>query len=133
MTEGPLERDDVLADALRAAAGEPAHTDTDWDALRSAIARRAAPELARRRRPRRARIFIPATLAASFVLFALFTRLPERTPETGDDGATIAAAPVTIDDILDANVSDRQFRALLFGAAEADALLLMAASEAELP
>lgn len=132
MTEGPLERDDVLTDALRAAAEDPTHHDVDWDGLRRAIAQRAAPELARRRKPRRARIVIPATLAASFVLFALVTQVWQRGASV-DDGATLAAAPLTIDDIFDADVSDRQFRALLFGAAEADALLLMAASDRELP
>jgi hypothetical protein len=131
MTHEPAERDATLGRALRDVAADPGQA-ADWPGLRRAITRHATPELARRRaRHRRMRIVIPAALAASAALLLLVSRAPG--PAGGSapvDGlAAVTAGPITIDELLDANVSDGQFRALLFGATEADDLLLIAAED----
>jgi hypothetical protein len=132
MTHDPLERDATLEKAFRGVAGDSTDAGVDWIELRRAINQRAAAELKRRRaRYRRLRVVIPATLAASFVLFLLTSRMPERTG--GDAGnerpASTASSQSAIDELLDADISDGQFRALLFGATEADDLLLIAAED----
>jgi hypothetical protein len=132
MTHESLERDAELGAALDGVALDADNERVDWNALRRSVHERAASELARRRtRYRRMRLVIPAALAASFALFLLMPRGPGPTQVSGPGGptATPAAVPVTIDELLDADVTDGQFRALLFGATEADDLLLIAAEE----
>ena len=87
----------------------------------------AAAELANRRVAARMRIALPATIAAGFALFVLVARAPEQGATPAMQGT--AAGDLTIEEIFDDNVSDGQFRALLSGADEADALLLIAAAE----
>lgn len=132
MTHEPLERDPALERALRSVAADPERVPVDWAGLRGTIGGQAAAELARRRaRQRWMRVAIPAALAASIALLVVVSRAPEQ--RVGNAGlgraATATAGTVTVDELLDADVSDRQFRALLFGASEADDLLMIAAEE----
>jgi hypothetical protein len=132
MTQEPLDRDTALGEALDGIAADPGRERVDWAGLRRSVHERAASELARRRaRYRRMRLAIPAAVAASFALFLLVPRAPEQTNLSGPAGPAVSttAGQVTIDELLDADVSDGQFRALLFGATEADDLLLIAAQE----
>ena len=122
-----VERDAELAAALRDGTGDQAN-GVDWTRLRAAINAGAAAELARRRRRQRARTFaIPASIAAGFALFVLVVRAPEQglTPSFQSS----AAGDLSIEELLDADVSDRQFRALVSGADEANELLSIAAEE----
>lgn len=130
MTDEPLEPDSALRDALIDAAGDPRDAQPNWTELRHAINTRAAAELGRRRvQRRRTRFVIPASLAAGVALFMLVSRLPDRTvaPSVRDTGV----AQVSIDDLLDANVTDGQFRALVSGASDANDLLSIAAGESQ--
>jgi hypothetical protein len=133
MTHERLERDSTIGTALRSVAADPGRVPVDWVGLRGTIARQAATELARRRgRHRWIRVAIPAALAASIALLLLVSRGPEEqvVADTGVERlATAAAGPATVDKVLDADVSDRQFRALLFGADEVEDLLMIAAEE----
>ena len=122
-----IDRDPELGAALRNATGDEAQ-NVDWSRLRNAINAGATAELARRRQRRRARTFVmPATIAAGLALFVVVARAPEQplTPSF----QTRAADQISIEELLDANVSDRQFRALLAGAGEVDDLLAIAAGE----
>ncbi len=135
MIQDPIEQDSGLGAELRAVSADQTATDVDWAALRASINRRAAPELARRARPRRGHLVVPMMLAASIALFVLLPRMPDGTnPGAADDefGGTTSGR-ITVDDILDADMSDRQLRALLFGAGDVDDLLAIAAAEGELP
>ena len=130
MIDEPLEHDATVRDALTDIAGDPRPAQPDWAALRGAINAHAASELGRRRlQRRRTRFVIPASLAAGVALFMLVSRLPDRTvtPSIEDTGA----AQVSIDDLLDANVTDGQFRALVSGASDANDLLSIAAGESQ--
>ena len=133
MTEGPtlqgepLERDATLGAALRDVTGGPA-TAVDLTRLRSAINASASAELARRRRARSARLLVvPATIAAGFALFVLVARAPELSVTRSIQ--TSAAGQLSIEELLDADVSDRQFQAWLSGADDANDLLSIAAEE----
>lgn len=124
--QGELERDAALGTALRDVMGDEA-TSVNWTRLRGAINAGAAAELARRRRTRSARVFVvPATIAAGFALFVLVARAPEL-------GVTrsihTSAGRLSIEELLDADVSDRQFQAWLSGADDANELLSIAAEE----
>jgi hypothetical protein len=122
--------DTELGDALRALPRDATRAP-QWEPLRRAIAERAAPELARRRWRRRTVLALPAALAASIALVLLLPPALD-VAGTGDRAAGLpgsAAQSAALDDLLDADVSDRQFRALLFGAKDADDLLLIAAAE----
>jgi hypothetical protein len=124
-----MERDTALGNALRSVADVPMDRHVHWAELRRSINERAAPELTRRRsRHRRMLIVIPAALAAGFALFLLLSGTPEQSTVNPPPEA-IAAGEVPIEDLLDADISDGQFQALLSGAAEADDLLLIAAAE----
>jgi hypothetical protein len=122
-----IERDPELGAALRDATGDEAQ-HVNWSRLRGAISADAATELARRRRSRRTRRFvIPATMAAGFALFMLVVRTPEQSLTPSFQSS--ATGQISIEELLDADVSDRQFRALLAGAGEVDDLLSIAAEE----
>jgi hypothetical protein len=136
MTHEPLERDPALGSALRSVAADPERVPVDWTEMRRTIARQASPELARRgTRQRWMRVAIPTAVAASIALLVLVSRAPE--PSVGSAGAdraaTAAATAVTVDELLDADVSEPQFRALLFGASDPENLLMIAAAEEEAP
>jgi hypothetical protein len=132
MNEESHDVDRLLSSAWRdLAADRPATPDAEE--LGQAILRRAAPELARRRaRARRRWLIAPLALAASIALLLYSVPLP---PASGGGRAVIGAATdaggerQSVERLLDADVSDRQFRALLFGATDADELLLIAAGD----
>jgi hypothetical protein len=131
MTDELFTRDPALGDALAKAAADPMHDRVDWTALQRTINARASSELTRRRARRRGmRIAIPAGIAAGIALAVLVTRAPERTG-IGNLTNGPAEAETSIDELLDANVSDGQFRALLSGAGEANDLLSIAAGEGQ--
>ena len=123
--------DPLLASALREISPAPTGA-TDIAVLRRRIGRRAAPELTRRRwRSRRKRVLVPGALAASIALLLFGTYTPPD-PILGRQAAASGAGGArqeSVEQLLDADVSDRQFQALLFGAVEADDLLLIAAEE----
>ena len=131
MSHEPLEQDAVLGRALHdldsARMAAP-----DWRRLRRGVQTRAATELARRRSQHRRRAAVIAIgLAAGLLLFLATWRTPQ--PAIGGEAYVPAGAPVTArvstDELLDADLSDAEFRALLFGAANADELLMIAAEE----
>ena len=122
-----IERDPELGAALRDVAGEESQ-NVNWSRLRGAINADATAELARRRQSRRARAFVvPATIAAGFALFVLVARAPEQSLTPSFQNS--AAGQLSIEELLDADVTDGQFRALLSGAGEVDDLLAIAAEE----
>ena len=129
------EREDPkLTRALREIANDPSEQPVNWLELRRSIGEGAASELARRRlhhRRRHLRILVPgAALAASIALFVLVSRSPEPSKTDLQGRPPIASSgSASIDELLDAEVSDGQFRAVLFGAGEADELLLLAAGD----
>jgi hypothetical protein len=130
MTDEPLERDPELASALADAAGD-GEANADWAGLRRGIHARAASELARRRHSRfRLRVFIPASLAAGLALFVLVAHAPHQATVV-PSAQTAIAGTTSIDELLDANLSDGQFRALVSGAGDANDLLSIAAGESQ--
>lgn len=134
MNHERLQGDDGLAAALRGVTADPMQQQVDWEALVRTIGGRASPELARRRWRRRVmRVGLPSALAASIAFLLLWVAPPAPTgPGSGAlASAGLPSASITVDELLDAGVSEGQFRALLYGAAEADALLLIAAAEDE--
>jgi hypothetical protein len=122
-----VERDVALGRALTDVAGDPMDQPVDWAALKGRIAARAEPELRRRRSGRRSRFVVPAALAAGVALFLMLSRPPS--PQPVPDAATASVTELADDLLLDARVSDDEVRAVLSGATEADALLLIAAEE----
>ena len=129
MTQEPMERDAALAQALAEADANPMDEGADWTALRRATNTRAATELANRRVRRRLRVALPASVAAGIALFVLVARAPDQRGVSPASPRTTASG-ITIEEILDDSVSDGQVRALLAGARDVDALLLIAAEEA---
>jgi hypothetical protein len=131
MTDDLFARDPALGAALAEAAADPMHEVVDWTGLQRAINERASLELTRRRsRRRRMRIAIPAGLAAAIALVALVTRVPDRAAIVNPTPGT-PRSEASIEELLDANVSDGQFRALLSGADDADDLLSIAAGDGQ--
>lgn len=128
MTQEPMERDAALAEHLSAVVADPMSDADCWSDLRRATTARAASELAKRRMRRRMRLVLPASAAAGIALFVLVSRAPDDAGQQTAASGTATSA-VTIDELLDANVSDRQFRALVAGAADANELLLIAAED----
>jgi hypothetical protein len=124
----PLDRDLTLGDALADAAGESVDARVNWAELRRAIGAGAAAELTRRRARRRSRLAIPTSLAAGIALFVLIAGVPYPTTAPTLTTASIARHQ-PIDDLLDANVSDVQFRAMVSGASDTDELLAIAAQD----
>lgn len=128
MTHEPMEPDAEIRGALvDSGAAQP--DDVDWMALGNRVGQAARAELRQRRQQQwRRRLVVPGALAAGLALFAVLSRLPERTqiPLAGEAGV---ASRITIDQVLDADVSDDQFRVLLSGADQVDELLLIAAQE----
>jgi hypothetical protein len=139
MIDEALERDSELGAALADVVGNATAAHADLTSLRRAINRSAASELARRRAPRRVRAFLPASLAAGIAVFLLVRGIPNQSSFFAPDrralpvaaGQTAVAAQDSIDALLDANVSDGQFRALVSGAGDATDLLAIAAEEGQ--
>ena len=129
MTFEPMERDAQLGATLRDVSGDPSSSGVEWAALRGRITAHAAPELARRRRARRLRFALPAALAAGVAL-AVIVRGPELARiEPAGAPTAVATGEASIDALLDGSLSERQVRALLSGAGDADNLLLIAAED----
>jgi hypothetical protein len=110
-----MDRDPVLAAALRDLHGElPA---TDWDAIRARISAQAELPLARRRRgrplPRGLRTLLPLAAAAGIAAVALTLRNPE---------PLSAADQAVVEEILDLSVPG-EVGALMTGEAADQALL----------
>jgi hypothetical protein len=138
MNDDPLDRDPELGALLRDANASLEDGDKpDWDRLRRDTVARATPELVRLRevaagsgthgrRPARwwASRVGPVALAASLALLVVLQSTRQTETATG-----VQPALLSIDDIMDADISDDEFRAVLFGAADADALLLLAAAD----
>jgi hypothetical protein len=129
----PLEPEEerALAELL----DEPHLAAAEWDRLHGRIARAAAPALARRRMPRRARGTLPRWLVpvlplAAAALLVLLLRTPGVDP-AGTGPAAVELGPA--ERALLADVSDVEFAQLVSGAADAEALLLMAVSEERSP
>lgn len=129
MTDEPIDRDAALEAMIREVASDPMAQSVDWAELRRGIEARAASELGRRRRRRRLRVVIPASLAACLALLLVSQAVEQTSVDATRDRAAVSVEPVTIDELLDADVSEGQFRALLAGAADADDLLMIAAEE----
>jgi hypothetical protein len=153
MTDDQLERDPGIAEMLRAHYVSAQAESPQWAALHHAVMTQARPELAALRGKsgvpafsapvpgdgagalrrtgimRRLAMVAPALLAAC-VAFLLVTRSPgwdgEVTP-----GTPVLPALLSVDDIMNADISDEELRAALLGASDAVALLLLAASEPE--
>ena len=133
MTHEPLEsleQDAALGRALRGLDADAAATP-DWDRLHHSITTHATRELGRRRAQHRRRaIVLAAGLAAGLLLFLATWQVPPAVVEqAGAPGEAAVTTRVSTDELLDAEVSDAEFRALLFGATDADALLMIAAEE----
>jgi hypothetical protein len=118
--------------ALAALLTAPALTDHEWDALRTGVERACELPLARRRaaaRARRLRVVKwlgPALpLAAAAVLLLLLGVPSGGRNGDGQENDALSAA----ERALLADVSDAEFTLLVSGAAEAEALLLIAAGE----
>jgi hypothetical protein len=128
MTSDPIETDPglraVLSDVV-----PPVDERADWVALRRRVVRGADGELARRRIARTRRLVLAGVGAvAAVIVLAAIGSVPRTsgTPQTVSDGGPLVAA----DELLNDRRSDDELRAVLDGADDADALLLIAADEA---
>jgi len=131
--EHDVRPDPELAAALRAIEPEPPFDAVEWDALRSSIVARAELPLARRR-SRSARLgrwsrqLVPLAAAASITLAVWFTSRPaEEAPLA--EGTAVVAPVVSPEDVFEAELSEQEFRLLVSGRANADALLMVAVGE----
>ena len=130
MIDEPLEHDATLRDALTDIAGDPRPAQPDWAELRGAINAHAASELAGAGGSAGVhgssflRALPPASHSSCWCHDCRTGRSRRRYTARG-------AAQVSIDDLLDANVTDGQFRALVSGASDADDLLSIAAGESQ--
>ena len=125
MKDEIIERDPELAGLLSSVSGEAPVDQVDWTGLRRDIeARTASVVQAKRAVRRRWRAFVGTAMAASVALLFMVSR----SSNVGSGGA-FAETP-TIEDILGADASDDELRALLSGAGDPE-LLLLAASDSE--
>lgn len=126
--------DPAFRAALRHAAGEPPLEEVDWDALRSSIGARAALPLARRRAgaqrsgTRWARALIPLAAAASVALAVWLGGAGTGEPDAGSHTAAAPAAQ-TPEEVLRLDVSEQEFRQLVSGRADPEALLMLAVGD----
>lgn len=127
MTSEPIPPDPALGEALKDVAGDALNQPVEWAAMGAAIRARAAHDLKRRRQRRlRNRFVIPGTLAAGIALLFVISR---PLPWAEAPAPESRAGGITIDELLDADVTDDQFRSLLSGAGDANDLLLIAAGD----
>jgi len=134
MSDFELDREPELApeeeQALAAVLAAPALSGDDWESLRGRVTDACELPLARRRRaahPRRAQALKwlrPALPLAAAALLLILLWSPLDGPRSGDNGqsADLTAA----ERALLADVSDAEFAQLVSGAADAEALLLIA-------
>lgn len=135
MNERELERDPVLAAALRWAEGEVPMDDVDWTALRSNIRERAELPLARRRAlqtvsRRWLRPVVPLAVAAGLagvMWLGVYNADAPTDPSLAPMQVSEAAA-TTFQEVLLSDVSDQEFRLLMAEHYDSDDLLLIAAS-----
>lgn len=145
----PLERDPEVRELLAAAGAEPRMDDAEWGELRRRIGAGAAPALAERRaRIRRTRTVLGGLALAASVAALLFLPSAPRVPAgAGSPAEPLAGTPsgarpegepelavggLTVDELFDADMTDEEFRTLLEGGPNVDALLMIAAEEGEL-
>jgi hypothetical protein len=153
MTDDQLERDPGIAEMLRAHYVSAQAESPQWAALHHAVMTQARPELAALRgksgapaigapvpgdgaaAPRRTGIVRRLAIAAPALLAACVALLLVTRGPGGGGGATpdtpVSPALLSVDDIMNADISDDELRAALLGASDAVALLLLAASEPE--
>lgn len=125
--------DPELRAALRLVEGEPPLEDVDWDALRGSIRARAELPLARRRREaggargrpgaeRVRRPLIPLAVAASVAL-AVWLVGGEAPPEG------VPVEQVSAEEVFRPDLSEQEFRLLVTGRSDPEALLRLALDE----
>jgi hypothetical protein len=132
--ENEMQRDPEIAAALRMIELDPPVAEVDWEALRSSIVARAELPLAQRR-TRSARLgrwtrpLVPLAAAASIALAAWVNGAigpaPGSAPLVADNGDFVAPA-VTPEDAFRAEVTEQEFRLIVSGRADTDALLQLA-------
>lgn len=135
MNEQELERDPLLAAALRWADGEVPLDEVDWNSLRSSIRERAELPLARRRAlqtvsRRWLRPLVPLTVAAGLagvMWFGVYEAGAPADPSLAPTQVSENTA-ATFQEVLLSDVSDQEFRSLMAEHFDADDLLLIAAS-----
>lgn len=135
MNERDLERDPLLAAALRWAEGEVPMDEVDWASLRSNIRERAELPLARRRAlqtvsQRWLRPVVPLAVAAGLagvMWFGVYQAGAPADPSLAPAQVTESAA-ATFQEVLLSDVSDQEFRSLMGEHFDSDDLLLIAAS-----
>lgn len=108
--------------------------EPDWEALRRAIRLRAAPHFSRRKVHRLMRVsrpLLPLALAASLA-FGLWIGPDIVADLLAPPPAEVAAVDINVEEILvqaiDGSISDQEFRLLVTGRANPDALLAFAVS-----
>jgi hypothetical protein len=150
MTEEQLEPDPEIAALLREHYGSTEVEAPEWEALHRRVLARARPELAALRnevaaRPaalhvagdaaaaprrskavRRGMFVLPALLAACVALLLV---TGPRGSDRPDDGMPAPLTVLHVDNIMDAEISDVELRAVLLGVPDAVALLLLAAAD----
>ena len=128
--------DPQLAAALRSLEAEPPLESLDWERLRGTLRERAELPLARRRgraaagrvgdagrpRSRALRPLLPLAAAASIAL-AVWLGTGSGSPE----GAP--PAPLTAEEVFGPDLSEQEFRLLVSGGGDPEALLLIALDE----
>ena len=140
-----MESDIEVREMLTALGGEPPMEEMDWRQLRRRIGAAAAPTLAAQRaRMRRTRTALGglalAASSAALLLLPAAPRAPAGPAGSAPEGPVgaqpggnpMTAGGITLDELFDADLSDEEFRALLEGGADVDALLMIAAEEGEL-
>jgi hypothetical protein len=139
MSENTRELDALIGALLREEASAAHVDDAALARLRHGTVERATPELARRRASygaatavRRRRLW-PVAAATGLLAASVAGVLATGAIRSGAGGALETPQPElsSIDRILDADLSDAQFRAVLSGAADAEALLRLAAADPE--
>lgn len=138
-----LEPDPTIGEALRSLHPRPPVDEVDWSALRGRIAARAAVELEKRRPAglrRSPSLFdrvranlrlwtaplVPVAVAAGIAV-VVWTR--GDAPDAAELDDVTAAPTVSVEEVLSADVTEQEFRLIVSGRANPDALLLLALDE----
>lgn len=129
MNSHPTGVEDRVRDALNNAASlsdEP----VDWAALQRAIVAQGGAELGRRRStPRRWTMVAGAAAVAAGLALLLIGPAERRGVSAPAPVRDAAGVSPSVDHLLNDRMTDEELRAVLAGADEADALLLLAADE----
>lgn len=131
-------RDPRLAEALRRAEPDLAEDAVDWASMRASITARSEVPLARlrvearsARRPRRGLrrpALALAPLAAAAGVAALFWIASPESPRDGSPRQD-AAGLTTLEEAFGHDLSEQEFRTIVSGRSDPEALLLVAAGE----